>query len=129
MSSDVTEVSSDEVSSPEVPSPEVPSSGGPATGVPLLDVPPIEVLCPQCAVPADPQGLRCPSCREDLAALVRLRHAGRIDYNEALAAARAGDDASALVLLRRALAAEPGLRPARELLDAVAARSGGPADG
>lgn len=89
-------------------------------------VPPIEVPCPQCAVPADPESLRCPSCREDLAALVRLRYAGRIDYNEALASARSGDDAAALVLLRRALAAEPGLVPARELLAEVTARAGGP---
>ncbi|MQS11282.1 hypothetical protein F7Q99_03005 [Streptomyces kaniharaensis] len=87
-------------------------------------VPPIEVPCPQCAVPVEPESLRCPSCREDLAALVRLRYAGRIDYNEALAAVRAGDDPSALVLLRRALAAEPGLLPARELLAAVEARLG-----
>ncbi|MEE1782067.1 hypothetical protein PUR71_03840 [Streptomyces sp. SP17BM10] len=87
-------------------------------------VPPIEVPCPQCAVPADPQSLRCPSCREDLVALVRLRYAGRIDYNEALDAVREGDDPTARVLLRRALRAEPGLHPARELLDAVEARLG-----
>ncbi|MER8187376.1 hypothetical protein [Kitasatospora sp. NPDC094015] len=87
-------------------------------------VPPIEVPCPQCGVPADRDSLRCPSCREDLAALVRLRYAGRIDYNEALALARAGDDPGALVLLRRALAAEPDLLPARELLARVAARTG-----
>lgn len=90
----------------------------------MTHVPPIEVPCPQCAVPADPQSLRCPSCREDLAALVRLRYAGRIEYNEALARVRAGDDASALVLLRRAVAAEPGLRPAEDLLAAVSARVG-----
>ncbi|MEV7025409.1 hypothetical protein, partial [Kitasatospora sp. NPDC093558] len=55
-------------------------------------VPPIEVPCPQCVVPADPESLRCPSCREDLVALVRLRYAGRIDYNDALDAVREGDD-------------------------------------
>ncbi|MFJ9606868.1 hypothetical protein ACIRS1_11075 [Kitasatospora sp. NPDC101176] len=104
---------------PGGPGPQVPAprAGGPA-------VPPLEVPCPQCAVPADPEGLRCPSCREDLAALVRLRHAGRIDYNEALAALRTGDDAAARVLLRRSLAAEPGLRPARDLLDALVTRTG-----
>ncbi|MER7752815.1 hypothetical protein [Kitasatospora sp. NPDC097643] len=93
-------------------------------GAPSVDVPPIEVPCPQCGVPADPEGLRCPSCREDLAALVRLRYAGRIEYNAAVAAVGAGDDPSARVLLRRALAAEPGLAPARELLAAVEARLG-----
>ncbi|MEV4616168.1 hypothetical protein AB0K43_26770 [Kitasatospora sp. NPDC049258] len=91
---------------------------------PKTEVPPIEVPCPQCAVPADRDSLRCPSCREDLAALVRLRYAGRIDYNEALALARAGDDPSALVLLRRALAAEPDLHPAQRLLARISARSG-----
>ncbi|WP_371501208.1 hypothetical protein OG871_30480 [Kitasatospora sp. NBC_00374] len=90
----------------------------------MSEVPPIEVPCPQCGVPAEPESLRCPSCREDLAALVRLRYAGRIDYNEALARARAGDDASALVLLRRAVAAEPELRPAWALLADVSARVG-----
>ncbi|MFJ1702566.1 hypothetical protein [Kitasatospora sp. NPDC088346] len=90
----------------------------------MSQVAPIEVPCPQCAVPADQESLRCPSCREDLAALVRLRYAGRIDYNEALALARAGDGASALVLLRRAVAAEPELRPARALLAELSARAG-----
>ncbi|WP_327675593.1 hypothetical protein [Kitasatospora sp. NBC_00458] len=85
-------------------------------------VPPIDVPCPQCALPADPETLRCPSCREDLAALVRLRYAGRIDYNEALELARVGDDSSAVLLLRRALTVEPGLEPARELLAALSAR-------
>ncbi|GJF27409.1 hypothetical protein KNE206_01090 [Kitasatospora sp. NE20-6] len=90
----------------------------------MTAVPPIEVPCPQCAVPADPESLRCPSCREDLAALVRLRYAGRIEYNEALARVLAGDDASALVLLRRAVAAEPDLGPALELLAVVSGRVG-----
>ncbi|WP_030273881.1 hypothetical protein [Streptomyces sp. NRRL B-24484] len=90
----------------------------------MTAVPPIEVPCPQCAVPADPESLRCPSCREDLAALVRLRYAGRIDYNEALAHVGAGEDAAALVLLRRAVAQEPGLRPAQDLLAEVSARTG-----
>ncbi|MFJ2866689.1 hypothetical protein [Kitasatospora sp. NPDC087314] len=88
-------------------------------GGPAADVPPIKVLCPQCAVPADPQGLRCPSCREDLAALVRLRYAARIDYNRALDALAAGDGAFALGLLHRAVAAEPGLEPARDLLESL----------
>ncbi|MGA5823124.1 hypothetical protein ACPC54_35335 [Kitasatospora sp. NPDC094028] len=82
-------------------------------------VEPIEVGCPQCRVAADPQSLRCPSCREDLTALARLRYAGRMDYNAALAALRAGDAAQARVLLRRALAAEPGLGPAESLLAAL----------
>lgn len=94
------------------------------TPSPNPTVPPIEVDCPQCRVPADPVGLRCPSCQEDLAALVRLRYAGRIDFNAALAQARAGDEATALVLLRRAVAAEPDLRPAWELLAYVSARTG-----
>ncbi|WP_329584794.1 hypothetical protein OG500_30890 [Kitasatospora sp. NBC_01250] len=80
------------------------------------DLPPIEVPCPQCAVPADQESLRCPSCREDLAVLVRLRYAGRIDYNEALAQLRGGDAPAAQVLLRRALTTEPDLRPALTLL-------------
>ncbi|MED7948127.1 hypothetical protein [Streptomyces sp. BE303] len=98
-----------------------PGEGPPGDG-PADTVAPIEVPCPQCAVPADPETLRCPSCREDLAALVRLRYAGRIDYNEALELARSGDGPSALVLLRRALAVEPDLHPARELFTAVSAR-------
>ncbi|MEW1909084.1 hypothetical protein AB0442_11555 [Kitasatospora sp. NPDC085895] len=92
----------------------------------MTAVAPIEVPCPQCAVPADAESLRCPSCREDLAALVRLRYAGRIDYNEALEHVRAGEDAAARVLLQRAVAQEPGLRPALDLLAEVTARLGTP---
>ncbi|KJS53509.1 hypothetical protein VM98_24795 [Streptomyces rubellomurinus subsp. indigoferus] len=80
-----------------------------------------DVLCPLCKVPADGRSLRCPSCREDLTALARLRYAGRMDYNAALAALRAGEVAEARVLLRRALAAEPGLAPARSLLETLGA--------
>ncbi|MFI2608876.1 hypothetical protein [Kitasatospora sp. NPDC018619] len=87
-----------------------------------------EVPCPLCRVPADPGTLRCPSCREDLSVLFRLRYAGRIDYNRALAALAAGDGPYALGLLHRAVAAEPGLRPARELLESLSVGgSGGPA--
>ncbi|MEV7184961.1 hypothetical protein [Kitasatospora sp. NPDC093102] len=78
-----------------------------------------EVLCPLCRVPADPQALRCASCREDLSVLFRLRYAGRIDYNRALDALAAGDRALALGLLHRAVAAEPGLHQARELLESL----------
>lgn len=78
-----------------------------------------DVRCPLCKVPADRQSLACPSCREDLSVLFRLRYAGRIDYNRALAALEAGDGAFALGLLRRALEAEPGLEPARELLGSL----------
>ncbi|MET8628874.1 hypothetical protein ABZW30_34930 [Kitasatospora sp. NPDC004669] len=78
-----------------------------------------EVLCPLCRVPADRQSLGCPSCREDLSVLFRLRYAGRIDYNRALDALAAGDEALALGLLHRAVAAEPGLEPARELLESL----------
>ncbi|MET8541957.1 hypothetical protein ABZW03_15055 [Kitasatospora sp. NPDC004799] len=78
-----------------------------------------EVPCPLCRVPGDPSTLRCPSCREDLSVLFRLRYAGRIDYNRALEALAAGDGALALGLLHRAVAAEPGLRPARELLESL----------
>ncbi|MFJ6623349.1 hypothetical protein ACIQOW_38010 [Kitasatospora sp. NPDC091335] len=78
-----------------------------------------EVSCPLCRVPAAPESLRCPSCREDLSVLFRLRYAGRIDYNRALDALAAGDGALALGLLHRAVAAEPGLSPARELLESL----------
>ncbi|MGW3043854.1 hypothetical protein ACWC9T_28270 [Kitasatospora sp. NPDC001159] len=78
-----------------------------------------EVLCPLCRVPADRQSLGCPSCREDLSVLFRLRYAGRIDYNRALEALAAGDEELALGLLHRALEAEPGLEPARELLESL----------
>ncbi|MFF7635495.1 tetratricopeptide repeat protein [Kitasatospora sp. NPDC008050] len=88
-------------------------------------VPPIEVPCPQCAVPAEQESLRCPSCREDLAALVRLRYTGRIDYNEALTHLRSGDTPAALALLRRALTTEPDLRPALTLLADLTARAKG----
>ncbi|MFH8385080.1 hypothetical protein ACH4E7_29750 [Kitasatospora sp. NPDC018058] len=78
-----------------------------------------EVLCPLCRVPADRQSLGCPSCREDLGVLFRLRYAGRIDYNRALEALAAGDAALGLGLLHRALEAEPGLEPARELMESL----------
>ncbi|MFD4660484.1 hypothetical protein ACFWP2_33240 [Kitasatospora sp. NPDC058444] len=78
-----------------------------------------EVLCPLCKVPAQAQALRCPSCREDLSVLFRLRYAGRIDYNGALDALAAGNGALALGLLHRAVAAEPGLHPALELLESL----------
>ncbi|MER7767503.1 hypothetical protein [Kitasatospora sp. NPDC096140] len=78
-----------------------------------------EVLCPLCKVAADPRSLCCPSCREDLSALFRLRYAGRIDYNRALEALAAGDEATARFRLRGALEAEPGLHPARELLESL----------
>ncbi|MFD8756725.1 hypothetical protein ACFV0O_37980 [Kitasatospora sp. NPDC059577] len=88
----------------------------------------LDVSCPLCRVAADRQSLCCPSCREDLSALFRLRYAGRIDYNRALDALRAGDPAAAVVLLRAALAAEPDLGPARELLESLSvAGSAGPA--
>ncbi|MEU9040990.1 MULTISPECIES: hypothetical protein [unclassified Kitasatospora] len=79
----------------------------------------LEVPCPLCKVAADPQSLCCPSCREDLSALFRLRYAGRIDYNRALEALAAGDEATARFRLRGALEAEPGLHPARELLESL----------
>ncbi|MGW2377533.1 hypothetical protein [Kitasatospora sp. NPDC001683] len=82
-------------------------------------VAPLDVLCPLCKVPADRQSLGCPSCREDLSALFRLRYAARIDYNRALEALAAGDIAFALGLLHRAVVAEPGLEPARELLESL----------
>ncbi|MER6303138.1 hypothetical protein ABT247_26760 [Kitasatospora sp. NPDC001539] len=85
----------------------------------MSTVTPLDVLCPLCKVPADRQALGCPSCREDLSALFRLRYAGRIDYNRALDALAAGDGALALGLLHRAVAAEPGLEPARELLESL----------
>ena len=44
----------------------------------------VEVLCPLCRVPADRESLGCPSCREDLGVLFRLRYSARIDYNRAL---------------------------------------------
>ncbi|MBO1416566.1 hypothetical protein [Streptomyces sp. FH025] len=92
-------------------------------------VTPLEVLCPLCRVPADPRTLGCPSCREDLGVLFRLRYAGRIDYNRALDALAAGDGALALGLLHRAVEAEPGLEQARELLESLSvAGRGGPAD-
>ncbi|GAA3001665.1 hypothetical protein [Kitasatospora sp. NPDC006786] len=113
---------------PQVP--EVPAAPG-VQGIPVAP----EVPCPLCRVPADPQTLRCPSCREDLSVLFRLRYAGRIDYNRALDALAAGNESLALGLLHRAVAAEPGLYPARELLEslnvaapAVAARVGREAD-
>ncbi|MFJ9772341.1 hypothetical protein ACIRVF_14030 [Kitasatospora sp. NPDC101157] len=78
-----------------------------------------EVLCPLCRVPADRQSLGCPSCREDLSVLFRLRYAARIDYNRALDALAAGDGGLAHGLLHRAVEAEPGLEPARELLESL----------
>ncbi|MFJ8477955.1 hypothetical protein [Kitasatospora sp. NPDC094011] len=78
-----------------------------------------EIRCPLCKVPADRQSLGCPSCREDLGVLFRLRYAARIDYNRALEALAAGDGALALGLLHRAVEAEPGLEPARELLESL----------
>jgi hypothetical protein len=77
---------------------------------------PIVVSCPQCAVPADPVDLCCPSCHEDLAALVRLRYAGRIAFNDALGLLRGGRWEAAVVELERAVAAEPGLVAAERLL-------------
>ncbi|MFG2905533.1 hypothetical protein ACGF13_10800 [Kitasatospora sp. NPDC048286] len=100
---------------------DAPEAPGALGALDALDVP-----CPLCRVPADRQTLRCPSCREDLSVLFRLRYAGRIDYNRALAALAAGEEALALGLLHRAVAADPGLRPARELLGSlsVAGRGG-----
>lgn len=103
-----------------------------AQGAQSLEAPPAaEVLCPLCKVPAQAQTLRCPSCREDLSVLFRLRYAGRIDYNGALDALAAGNGALALGLLHRAVAAEPGLHPALELLESlsVAAREVAPHGG
>jgi hypothetical protein len=87
-------------------------------------VPALEVLCPQCRLIPNAETLRCPDCKEDLAPLVRLRYAGRIDYNEALQLTLAGEDFAGLVLLRRAVVAEKGLRPAWELMAEVARRIG-----
>jgi hypothetical protein len=87
-------------------------SAGSADGAPA----PIVVACPQCAVPADPVDLCCPSCHEDLAALVRLRYAGRIAFNDALGLLREGRTEAAVAQLERAVAAEPGLLAAQRLL-------------
>ena len=91
---------------------------------PSRTAPAPEVLCPQCRLVPNAETLRCPDCKEDLAALVRLRYAGRIDFNEALRLALAGEDFAALVLLRRAVVEEKGLRTAWELMADVAARIG-----
>ncbi|MFJ8622984.1 hypothetical protein ACIRD3_09055 [Kitasatospora sp. NPDC093550] len=94
----------------------------------MSTLPEPEVLCPLCKVAADPRSLCCPSCREDLSVLYRLRYAGRIDYNRALDALEEGDAAGAVSLLRGALAAEPGLDPARDLLESLSVvGSAGPA--
>jgi hypothetical protein len=89
--------------------------------------PPIVVACPQCAVPADPKDLCCPSCHEDLAALVRLRYAGRIAFNDALGQLRAGRREAAAALLQRAVAAEPGLVAAERLLARLSPAAPAPA--
>ncbi|MFJ9694965.1 hypothetical protein [Kitasatospora sp. NPDC101183] len=94
-------------------------SAQPLSVEPVEPVEPVEVACPACRVPAALPSPRCPSCGEDLTALVRLRYSGRMDYNAALEALRAGRAAEARVLLRRALAAEPGLVPASSLLAAL----------
>ncbi|MGW1177990.1 hypothetical protein ACWD4P_30230 [Kitasatospora sp. NPDC002543] len=86
-----------------------------------------EVTCPLCRVPADRETLRCPACREDLSVLFRLRYAGRIDYNRALDALAAGRGPLALGLLHRAVVTEPGLSPARELLESLSVAGPGPA--
>ncbi|MGW3074103.1 MULTISPECIES: hypothetical protein [unclassified Kitasatospora] len=97
---------------------DAPEAPGAPDAPEALDVP-----CPLCRVPADRETLRCPSCREDLSVLFRLRYAGRIDYNRALAALAAGKEGLALGLLHRAVAAEPGLRPARDLLGSLSVAS------
>ncbi|GHF53896.1 hypothetical protein GCM10018790_34710 [Kitasatospora xanthocidica] len=105
----------------------VPESAVSESAVPESAVPDLQVLCPLCKVAADPASLCCPSCREDLSVLFRLRYAGRIDFNRALEALRNGDAAAAAALLRAALAAEPELEPARELLESLSvAGPGGP---
>ncbi|GAB7185860.1 hypothetical protein ATKI12_5691 [Kitasatospora sp. Ki12] len=105
----------------------VPESAVSESAVPESAVPDLQVLCPLCKVAADPASLCCPSCREDLSVLFRLRYAGRIDFNRALEALRNGDAAAAAALLRAALAAEPELDPARELLESLSvAGPGGP---
>jgi hypothetical protein len=92
------------------------TEAGVAAGVVSAAPEPLVVQCPQCAVPADAQSLCCPSCHEDLVALVRLRYAGRIAFNEALGLLRAGRREAAVVALERAVAVEPGLGAAKELL-------------
>lgn len=91
------------------------------------EAPPLVVQCPQCAVPADAQSLCCPSCHEDLVALVRLRYAGRIAFNDALVLLGAGRQEAAVAALERAVAAEPGLAPAEGLLARLGA--GAPGEG
>ena len=78
--------------------------------------------CPYCrgAVPAD--ATICPSCQEDLAALIKLRNAHVIHYNEALTLARGGQLEAAQDRTELALAANPEFMQAHMLLAKLQAR-------
>ncbi len=82
------------------------------------------ITCPYCggAVPADLT--ICPSCQEDLAALIKLRNTHVIQYNEALMLARSGELDQAQARAELAVEARPEFAPAHLLLAKLHARQG-----
>lgn len=82
------------------------------------------IACPYCggAVPADVT--ICPSCQEDLAALIKLRNLHVIHYNEALVLARSGQLEQAQARAELAVEARPEFAPAHLLLAKLHARQG-----
>jgi len=80
--------------------------------------------CPRCGNPVPDGETVCPTCQEDLSALLRLQAEHLRLYNEALVAAREGNLEEAQARLLAALSLNDAFAPAHALLAKVRARLG-----
>jgi hypothetical protein len=84
----------------------------------------LSIDCPVCRVRPEPGGTRCPDCGEELAAVIRLRTRGALEYNRALEYAGVGEDELAVRHLLQALDEDAGLVDALVVLGKLHLRGG-----
>lgn len=80
------------------------------------------IRCPYCGGEVPLETTVCPSCQEDLSALIKLQYTHAIHYNEALALAREGKLEQAITRAELALASKADFAPAHVLLAKLYAR-------
>jgi len=80
------------------------------------------IRCPYCGGEVPLETTVCPSCQEDLSALIKVQYAHAIHYNEALALARVGKLEQATTRAELALSSKANFYPAHVLLAKLHAR-------
>jgi tetratricopeptide (TPR) repeat protein len=80
------------------------------------------IRCPYCGGEVSLETTVCPSCQEDLSALIKLQYAHAIHYNEAVALARENKPEQAIARAELALASKTDFAPAHVLLAKLYAR-------